>query len=100
MATTLELILLYLVAAVMGVVVCRLLRLPPMLGYLAVGVLIGPHALARAGPLFWGRIQVASVQRLQQLGIEFWRGRGDVAAFQKAGLAREVADQPARLTHE
>ena len=48
MATTLELILLYLVAAVMGVVVCRLLRLPPMLGYLAVGVLIGPHALALA----------------------------------------------------
>lgn len=44
MASTLETILLYLVAAVLGVVVCRLVRLPPMLGYLVVGVLIGPHA--------------------------------------------------------
>ena len=41
MASTLELVLLYLVAAVAGVVVCRLAKLPPMLGYLAVGVLIG-----------------------------------------------------------
>lgn len=40
-----EIILLYLLAAVLGVVVCRTLKLPPMLGYLAVGVLIGPHAL-------------------------------------------------------
>jgi monovalent cation:H+ antiporter-2, CPA2 family len=48
MVSTLELVLLYLVAAVAGVVVCRSLRLPPMLGYLAVGVLIGPNALALA----------------------------------------------------
>ncbi|MBT9598530.1 MAG: cation:proton antiporter [Vitreoscilla sp.] len=48
MASTLELVLLYLVAAVAGVVVCRSLKLPPMLGYLAVGVLIGPNALALA----------------------------------------------------
>jgi len=45
MTSTLELVLLYLVAAVLGVVVCRSLRLPPMLGYLAVGVAIGPRAL-------------------------------------------------------
>ena len=32
MATTLELVLLYLIAAVAGVVVCRLAKLPPMLG--------------------------------------------------------------------
>ena len=44
MATTLDIALLYLVAAVAGVVGCRLLKLPPMLGYLAVGVLIGPNA--------------------------------------------------------
>ena len=48
MATTLELVLLYLVAAVAGVVACRTLRLPPMLGYLVVGVVIGPNALALA----------------------------------------------------
>ncbi len=44
--TALEITLLYLLAAVAGVVVCRLYKLPPMLGYLAVGVLIGPNALA------------------------------------------------------
>ena len=48
MATTFELVLLYLLAAVAGVVVCRSLKLPPILGYLLVGVLIGPHALALA----------------------------------------------------
>ena len=44
----LELTLLYLLAAVLGVVACRSLKLPPMLGYLAVGVAIGPNALALA----------------------------------------------------
>ena len=48
MASTLSLVLLYLIAAVAGVVVCRSLKLPPMLGYLAVGVVIGPNALALA----------------------------------------------------
>jgi CPA2 family monovalent cation:H+ antiporter-2 len=46
--SSLDLTLMYLLAAVIGVVVCRLLRLPPMLGYLSAGVLIGPHALALA----------------------------------------------------
>jgi monovalent cation:H+ antiporter-2, CPA2 family len=32
-------------AAVLGVVVFRSMKLPPMLGYLVVGVLIGPNAL-------------------------------------------------------
>src|SRR5918994_5946710 len=44
--TTLELTLLYLLAAVLGVVACRWIKLPPMLGYLVVGVAIGPNALA------------------------------------------------------
>jgi len=44
----LELTLMYLLAAVLGVVACRSLKLPPMLGYLAVGVVIGPNALALA----------------------------------------------------
>lgn len=43
-----ELTLLYLLAAVLGVVACRSLKLPPMLGYLVAGVLIGPHALKLA----------------------------------------------------
>ncbi|TSE18810.1 Glutathione-regulated potassium-efflux system protein KefC [Tepidimonas aquatica] len=44
----LDLALLLLLAAVLGVVVCRLLKLPPLIGYLAVGVALGPHALALA----------------------------------------------------
>ena len=44
MPTALELTLLLLAASVAGVVVFRLLDLPPMLGYLVVGILIGPHA--------------------------------------------------------
>jgi monovalent cation:H+ antiporter-2, CPA2 family len=64
MASTLELILLYLVAAVAGVVVCRALKLPPMLGYLAVGVLIGPHALALAK-------DSAGVAYLAEFGVVF-----------------------------
>ena len=45
---SLDITLLYLLAAVLGVVACRSLKLPPMLGYLVVGVLIGPNALAIA----------------------------------------------------
>jgi len=64
MATTLELTLLYLVAAVLGVVVFRTLKLPPMLGYLVVGVLIGPNALAFAQ-------DSAGVQYLAEFGVVF-----------------------------
>ena len=46
--SSLDLTLLYLLAAVIGVVICRSLKLPPMLGYLTAGVLIGPHAFALA----------------------------------------------------
>src|SRR5512139_1444590 len=40
----LEVTLLLLAAVVVGVVAFRLLQLPPLLGYLAVGIAIGPHA--------------------------------------------------------
>ncbi|MFG6463247.1 cation:proton antiporter [Roseateles sp. DXS20W] len=62
--TSLDLALLYLVAAVLGVVVCRSLKLPPMLGYLAVGVLIGPNALAFAQ-------DSAGIQYLAEFGVVF-----------------------------
>ncbi|WP_428852245.1 monovalent cation:proton antiporter-2 (CPA2) family protein [Imbroritus primus] len=48
MHSPLELTLVLLAAAVIGVVAFRMLQLPPMLGYLAVGILIGPHALGLA----------------------------------------------------
>ena len=48
MVSGLELTLLLLGSAVLGVVAFRMMHLPPMLGYLAVGILIGPHALGLA----------------------------------------------------
>ncbi len=61
---SLDIALLYLVAAVAGVVLCRLAKLPPMLGYLAVGVLIGPNALALAQ-------NSAGVRYLAEFGVVF-----------------------------
>lgn len=46
MNNSLQLVLILLAVAVGVVVLCRILRLPAMLGYLIVGILIGPHALA------------------------------------------------------
>jgi CPA2 family monovalent cation:H+ antiporter-2 len=45
MSHALELVLVLLASAVLVVVVFRTLNLPPLLGYLIVGVAIGPHAL-------------------------------------------------------
>ena len=45
MTDSLQLLLILLAVAVGVVVLCRILRLPAMLGYLLVGILIGPHAL-------------------------------------------------------
>jgi CPA2 family monovalent cation:H+ antiporter-2 len=44
-AATLQPILILLAAAVAAVVLCRLMSLPPVIGYLAVGILLGPGAL-------------------------------------------------------
>jgi CPA2 family monovalent cation:H+ antiporter-2 len=60
----LEITLLYLLAAVLGVVVCRSLKLPPMLGYLAVGVVIGPNALALSQ-------NSEAVRQLGEFGVVF-----------------------------
>ncbi len=62
--SSLALTLLYLLAAVLGVVACRSLKLPPMLGYLAAGILIGPHALALAQ-------NSESVRHLGEFGVVF-----------------------------
>jgi len=64
MFSALELTLILLTAAVLGVVAFRMLHLPPMLGYLVVGIVIGPfgfglaeqsdttHVLAEFGVVF------------------------------------------------
>ena len=71
--TALELTLVYLLAAVLGVAACRSLRLPPMLGYLVVGVLIGPNALALAqsseGVRYLGEFGVVFLMFV--IGLEF-----------------------------
>jgi CPA2 family monovalent cation:H+ antiporter-2 len=46
MPQSLQLVLVLLATAVVVVVFCRLARLPPILGYLLVGIVVGPHALA------------------------------------------------------
>ena len=60
----LDITLLLLGSAVLGVVAFRLLNLPPMLGYLVVGILIGPHALG------WAR-DSAVTHELAEFGIVF-----------------------------
>lgn len=62
--SALELTLLYLLAAVLGVVIFRSLKLPPVLGYLFVGVVIGPNALALAQ-------NSAGIQHLAEFGVVF-----------------------------
>ncbi len=61
---SLDITLLYLLAAVLGVVGCRMLKLPAILGYLIVGVLIGPNALALAQ-------NSEGVRHLAEFGVVF-----------------------------
>lgn len=73
MHSGLELTLLLLGCAVLGVVAFRMLHLPPMLGYLAVGVLIGPHALALAddSPATHTLAEFGIVFLMFSIGLEF-----------------------------
>lgn len=61
---TLELILLLLAGAVLTVVACRSLNLPPILGYLLLGALAGPHAFGLLP-------DTASAHRLAEFGVVF-----------------------------
>jgi CPA2 family monovalent cation:H+ antiporter-2 len=64
MANPLQVVLILLTVAVAVVVLGRLLRLPVMLGYLIVGILIGPHALG------WIRDEPGT-RHLAEFGIVF-----------------------------
>ena len=64
MHNTLQPVLVLLAAAVLVVVVFRTLRLPPLLGYLIVGVAIGPHALG------WIN-STEAVRSLAEIGVVF-----------------------------
>src|SRR5688500_15220432 len=43
-AVSLQSVLVLLASAVVAVALCRALRLPPIVGYLAAGIALGPHA--------------------------------------------------------
>jgi len=64
MPSVLQLTLILLASAVAGVVIFRYFGLPPILGYLAIGVLIGPKALALAN-------DSATVKYLAEFGVVF-----------------------------
>jgi CPA2 family monovalent cation:H+ antiporter-2 len=73
MPATLATILVLLGASVVAVVVCRQLRLPPILGYLLVGIAVGPHALAWVPDTASGRYlaEFGIVFLMFSLGLEF-----------------------------
>jgi CPA2 family monovalent cation:H+ antiporter-2 len=73
MFSQLELTLLLLGAAVLGVVAFRMAHLPPMLGYLAVGIVVGPHALgwAQDNATTHGLAEFGVVFLMFSIGLEF-----------------------------
>jgi len=64
MISPLEMTLFLLLASVVGVVLFRYLNLPPMLGYLTVGILVGPRALGIVP-------NTAGAQNLAEFGVVF-----------------------------
>jgi CPA2 family monovalent cation:H+ antiporter-2 len=70
---TLELVLILLASAVLVVVLFRFLRLPPLLGYLLVGVAVGPFALAWVPDTEEGRhlAEFGVVFLMFSIGLEF-----------------------------
>jgi CPA2 family monovalent cation:H+ antiporter-2 len=64
MPQTLLLVLLLLAASVIVVAICRNARLPPILGYLIVGIALGPHALGVVP-------DDAATRQLAEFGIVF-----------------------------
>ena len=64
MQSSLEFVLLMLGTAVIGVVVFRYLQLPSILGYLAVGVVIGPHSTGLVS-------DAQSLEGLAEFGVVF-----------------------------
>jgi len=73
MHTILELVLILLATAVLVVVMFRQLRLPALIGYLLVGILIGPHALGWVGDSVQTRdlAEFGVVFLMFSVGLEF-----------------------------
>lgn len=73
MQSSLLFVVLMLGAAVLGVVVFRTLQLPPILGYLTVGVIIGPHStgLVNDPDTLSGLAEYGVVFLMFSVGLEF-----------------------------
>src|SRR5918994_6304523 len=63
-AIALQSVLILLASSVLAVAACRSLRVPPIIGYLATGVALGPHAL---GVVSEGE----EINRLAEFGVVF-----------------------------
>src|SRR3989442_11561757 len=61
---SLQSVLVLLASRVLGVVVCRSLPLPPLIGYLATGLALGPHALRLVSG-------IEETRRLAEFGVVF-----------------------------
>ena len=73
MHSSLQFVLVLLATAVVVVVVFRLIKLPPLLGYLIVGIAIGPHALAWIPDTAEARdlAEIGVVFLMFSIGLEF-----------------------------
>jgi CPA2 family monovalent cation:H+ antiporter-2 len=63
-AVSLQSVLILLASSVVAVAICRRLRLPPVIGYLATGLALGPHALSIAA-------NPEETQHLAEFGVVF-----------------------------
>src|SRR6266513_682993 len=61
---SLQSVLVLLASSVLAVAVCRSLQLPPMIGYLATGLALGPHALGLVS-------DIEETRRLAEFGVVF-----------------------------
>src|SRR5438094_2751893 len=61
---SLQSVLVLLASSVLAVAVCRSLQLPPLIGYLATGLALGPHALALVS-------DIEETRRLAEFGVVF-----------------------------
>ena len=77
MTSGLEVTLVLLASVVLGVVAFRLLSMPPLLAYLAVGILIGPHTLGLVPDTAQTRYlaEFGVVFLMFSIGLEFSLGR-------------------------
>ena len=62
--TSLQPVLMLLASSVFAVVMCRYLQLPPIVGYLAVGLALGPHTLGLVA-------DTAATRHLAEFGVVF-----------------------------